>query len=228
MSATLRQNDAYGKLWPVMSKIKKDIEVELRGEIKASDIPSLAKKLVKQGFRIEKKYRRTMAMSFGWVQGNDEQMNKTSPQWADLRCRMTNGKGEIMCKIGKPTAHNRREISIPVSKQDFLRFAEMFSAMGFFTKVGTREAIAYRKGKIQVALVKSASGLAYAELEIMSDRAHEEKDVAILHKLARELELTLLPGEKEFFAFCDRLTKQDDWRFTGTPVELKRLAKEIK
>lgn len=210
-----------------MTKTKKDIEVELRGEIKASDIPLIAKNLTKRGFHIEKNYRRTMAMSFGWVQGNDEQMNKTSPQWADLRCRMTNGEGEIMCKIGEPTAHNRREISVPVSKKDFLRFAEMFGAMGFFTKVGTREAIAYRKGKIQVALVKSASGLAYVELEIMSDRAHEEKDVETLRTLARELELKLWPGEKEFFAFCDRLTKQDDWVFKSTPTDVKRLARAI-
>ncbi len=210
-----------------MSKIKKDIEVELRGEIRAGDIPALGRRLKTMGFKLEKQYHRTMAMSFGWVQGNDEKMKKTSPQWADLRCRMTNGKGEIMCKIGEPTAHNRREISVPVSKTDFLRFAEMFGAMGFFTKVGTREAVTYRKGSIQAALVKSASGLAYVELEIMSDRAHEKKDVATLRKLAQELELTLWPGEKEFFAFCDRLTKQDDWLFKSTPADIKRLARAI-
>lgn len=207
---------------------KKDIEVELRGEIRVADIPKIEQTLRAHGFKIEKSYRRTMAMSFGWVQGNGERMQKSAPQWADLRCRMTNGKGEIMCKIGKASAHNRREISVPVNTQDFLRFAEMFGAMGFFTKVGTREAIAYRKGKIQVALVQSPSGLAYVELEIMSDRAHEKQDVAVLRALAKELGLTLWPSEKEFFAFCDKLTRRDDWRFKGTPADIKRLTRAIR
>jgi hypothetical protein len=210
-----------------MAKIKKDIEVELRGEIRAGDIPALGRRLKAKGFKLEKRYRRTMAMSFGYVQGRGEKRATGKPQWADLRCRITNGKAEIMCKIGEGAAHNRREISVPVSKSDFLRFAEMFGSMGFFTKVGTREGITYRKGKTQVALVKSPSGLAYVELEIMSDRAHEEKDVATLRTLAQELELTLMPGEKEFFAFCDRLTKQDDWLFKSTPADIKRLARAI-
>lgn len=207
---------------------KKDIEVELRGEIKPADIKPLAQKLISKGFSLEKRYRRTMAMSFGWVQGRGERMKKSAPQWADLRCRITNGKGEIMCKIGKASAHNRREISVPVSKSDFLRFAEMFGAMGFFTKVGTREAVAYRKGKIQVAFVKSPSGLAYIELEIMSDRKHENADAAVLRMLAEELGVKLWPTEKEYFAFCDKLTRRDDWRFKGSASDLQKLAKEIK
>ncbi len=211
-----------------MAKTKKDIEVELRGEIRVAEIPVIGRKLRAAGFRLEKRYRRTMAMNFGYVQARGEKMGSGKPQWADLRCRITNGDAEIMCKIGEGAAHNRREISVPVSKADFLRFAEMFGSMGFFTKVGTREAVTYRKGKTQIALIKSPSGLAYVELEIMSDRIREAKDLASLRALAKELGLTLWPGKKEFFAFCDKLTRHDDWRFTGTPKDLKRLAKEIR
>lgn len=206
----------------------KDIEVELRGEILPKDIPILGRKLAKRGFKLETKYRRTMAMSFGSVSGRGEKMTAGKPQWADLRCRITNGKAEIMCKIGEGHAHNRREISIPVSKKDFLRFAEMFGSMGFFTKVGTRETVAYRKGPVQVALVTSPSGLAYFELEIMSDRKNEKENILILRALAKELGLKRIFGKREFFAFCDKLTQRDDWRFTGTAKDLMRLKKEIK
>lgn len=205
----------------------KDIEVELRGEIKSEDIPRMRRELTKRGFKLETKYRRIMVMNFGFVSSRGDKMKVGKPQWADLRCRMTNGKGEIMCKIGEGHAHNRREISVPVSKKDFLHFAEMFGSMGFFTKVGTREAATYLKGPIQVALVNSPSGLAYFELEIMSDRKNEKKDIAKLRALAKELGLALVFGKKDFFAFCDKLTKRDDWRFTGTAKDLTRLAREI-
>ncbi len=207
---------------------KKDIEVELRGEIRRADIPKIQRHLTARGFKLEKRFRRTMVMSFGYVEGLGQKLKRGKLQWADLRCRITNGKAEIMCKIGEGAAYNRREISIPVSKRDFLRFSEMFGSMAFFTKVGTRETIAYRKGPIQVALVKSPSGLAYFELEIMSSRKHEKKDIAKLRALAKEMGLKRIFGKKEFFAFCDKLTRRDDWRFTGTAKDLKRLAKEIK
>lgn len=203
------------------------IELEIRGEIRASDIPAIEKRLTAFGFRLTSDTRRTSVMSFGTVSGIGLGGKATPKTQADVRCRITNGDAEIVAKIGRTDVHNRQEISHAADMEDMISFAQMFGAMGFFTKVGSKKTKNYEKGKVVVSIVQSPSGLAYVELEKMSDKTHERADHEELKTLAHELRLTLWRTRKEFLAFCDRLTKHDDWMFTGTEKDATRLRKEI-
>lgn len=204
------------------------IELEIRGEIQVREIPLFVKRLTAQKFRLHSTTRRTSVMSFGATKGAGKGWSKKDTfQEVDVRCRITNGKAEVVAKIGVSDAHNRTEISQPVSRTELLAFARMFGSMGFFTKVGSKVTQNYKKGSIIASIVRSPSGIAYIELEKMSDKAHEEKDLGILKALAEEIGLIPFPSRAAFLDMCSRLTKNDDWEFHGTREDVQRLQKEI-
>ena len=208
--------------------MKKSIELEIRGEIKPEEITGLEAQLKTLGFRSSGETRRTSVMSFGDVSmmKRDTKGKRYSTQ-VDNRCRITNGKCEVVTKIGLTHASNRVEIGQPVDFKSFLTFAQMFGSMGFFTKVGSKITKNFRKGSIDVALVQSPSGLAYIEIEKMTERAHEMHDMRELKKIAANLNIHLWNSRKQFLDFCQKLTDRDDWRFFGRPQDLTKLKKEI-
>ena len=210
--------------------MKKSIELEIRGEITLKEIPGLVTRLKALGFRSTGETRRTSVMSFGDVSMFDRDKKKHGgPTFTqiDNRCRITNGKCEVVTKIGLTHASNRLEIGQLVDFRNFLTFAQMFGSMGFFTKVGSKVTKNFRRGSINIALVKSPSGLAYIEIEKMSDRAREKNDLRELKKIATELNIQLWTSRKQFLDFCQKLTDRDDWRFYGHPQDLAKLKKEI-
>ncbi len=204
------------------------IELEIRGELKREEIPAFIKRLIKKCFRHHSTTRRTSVMSFGVTEATGRGWKVDKREEVDLRCRITNGKAEVVTKIGISDAPNRLEICQPVTLKEMLTFARMFGSMGFFTKVGSKVTRNYKKGRIVVSIAESRSGITYVEIEKMTDRQHENKDLDTLKKLAHDLELTLFPSREVFLELCTRLTKQDDWEFTGNDADLERLQKEIK
>jgi adenylate cyclase class IV len=205
----------------------KNIELEIRGEIRAKEIPEIGKRLIKLGFRHASTTKRTSVMSFGSVRGERGGRLLGSEQ-VDVRCRITNGHAEIVAKIGRTSAANREEVAIPVTLNNLCAFSRMFGAMPFFTKVGSRSTWNYIKGSIVISLVRSPSYLAYIELEKMTDRDHEATDLVHLKTLAKQLGIQLWKSHDAFVRFCARLTKQDDWVFQGTDADVKRLMRDIK
>lgn len=204
------------------------IELEIRGEIRHGDIPAFTKRLLAQRFRHISTTRRTSVMSFGMTEGAGKGWRqKETKQEVDIRCRITNGSAEVVAKIGISDAHNRIEIAKAVSKNDLFVFARMFGTMGFFTKVGSKVTHNYKRGSITASIVQSPSGITYVELEKMSTPAEENKDLDTLTTLAQDIELTLFPSRQAFLDLCSRLTREDDWEFTGTDEDVARLKKEI-
>ncbi len=207
------------------------VELEIRGEISVRNISSMAKKLLSFGFHRSSTTRRTSVMSFGTVTciKNDRQrITGKVRDIVDIRCRITDGHAEVVGKIGPTNAANRVEISVPVSFDDLSRFAQLFGAMPFFTKVGSKITENFVKDDITVSLVRSPSGLAYIEIEKMATRKSEQKNLAELHRLASALNVDIWKTRQAFLDFCNLLTERDDWIFTGTPADLKRLTREIK
>lgn len=204
------------------------IELELRAEVASSHLPILRKKLAALKFRRSSVTRRTSVMSFGEVEGKGPQKISTGRGFTDVRCRITNGRAEIVAKSGEPHAHNRTEVSLRVTPAVMLGMARLFGAMNFFTKVGSRLTENYKRGPLTVSLVVGQSGLAYVELEKMTDKLHEPTDLKELRTLAAALDLDLWETEKAFFNFCDRLNEQEDWIFHGTDKDMNRLKTEIK
>lgn len=207
------------------------IELEIRGEIPVRKIPSLMKKLLTLGFRRDTTTRRTSVMSFGTISciKNDlgRKTGKTSDE-VDVRCRITNGRAEIVGKLGTTHAASRVEIGIPIAPDDLPRFAQLFGAMPFFTKVGSKITENFTRNGITVSLVKSPSGLAYIEMEKMTTRKTEREDLSELRCLADALAVNIWKTRQAFLDFCNRLTERDDWIFTGTATDIKRLKLEIK
>lgn len=204
------------------------IELELRGEINFDEIPTFETRLRRLGFRKQAITRRVSVMSFGYTSPN-KTGQRTPPQTEiDLRCRVTNGKAEVVAKIGATHAANRLEITQPIRPRDLPNWARLFGSLGFFTKVGSKTTINYRRKDISIAIVQSPSRIVYIELEKMSNKQNEHKDLKELYALAKRLTLPLLKNRAAFLELCQRLTKQDDWEFHGTPKDLQRLKKEIK
>ncbi len=206
------------------------IEVEIRGEVSVKKIPALARKLATLGFTHASSTKRTSVMSFGTVScgANDRHRVKGKKRdGIDIRCRVTNGRAEVVAKIGQTDAANRVEIAIPVSQSDMIHFAQLFGATPLFTKVGSKKTDNFSKDGVVVSLVTSPSGLAYVEIEMMSTRKRERKDIKTLHALAKVLDLHLWKTRAAFLTFCNKLTKRDDWMFEGTPTQIKRLTHEI-
>lgn len=203
------------------------IELEIRGEIRAADIPHISKRLQNQGFKKISTTRRTSVMFFGSVSGYRMGDKRGKEEYVDIRCRITNGDAEVVTKIGKDVT-NRIEIAKPVNLADLIAFSRMFAAMGFFAKVGSKFTENFQRGSLVVSLVKSPSGLAYIELEKMTNRQRERKDREELTRAAQEIGVHILKTRKQFIAFCDRLTREDDWMYRGTPSDVKRLKAEIR
>ena len=109
-----------------------------------------------------------------------------------------------------------------------IRFARLFGAMGFYTKVGSRCTENYVRGAFTVSLVSSPSGLAYIEIEKMSTKEREHEGGKEVREVAQELGVTLWKTRQQFLTFCDQLTARDDWEFFGTEEDVKRLRAEIR
>lgn len=208
---------------------KPTVELEIRGEIKPTEITILRQRLKKLGFKATTTTRRTSVMSFGTASASGLGWNHKKKDEVDVRCRMTNGQAEVVTKIGRTSAANRIEVSVPVSKEDLLRFARLFGAMPLFTKVGSRVTENFEKDDVTVSLVSSIpSLLSYIEIERMTTREKEAGDLKILQAIAKDLYVTLWRTHKQFIDFCARLTKEDDWEFAGTDADLKRLEQDIR
>lgn len=193
-----------------------NIELELRGEC-TDDFDELKMRLDALGSgRCEV---RTMVMFFGEVEDSG----------VDVRCRVTNGKAEVVVKVGDYHAHDRREVAVAVTLEQMTDFARLFSIMGFHNaKVGTRESWEYQVEGVDVSLVHGMSGLSYIEFERMVESADEiEAERPKLEALAHKLGVSLWTTGEAYYAFCKRLTDDEDWRFTGSEEDMARLKNQI-
>lgn len=193
-----------------------NIELELRGEC-TKEFDELKARLDALGEG--RREVRTMVMFFGEVEDSG----------VDIRCRVTNGKAEVVVKVGDYHAHDRREVAVAVTLEQMMDFARMFAAMGFSNaKVGTRESFEYAIDGVDVSLVRGMSGLAYIEFERMVALADEiEDELPKLEALAGKLGVRLWTTGEEYYAFCKRLTDDEDWQFTGSKEDMARLKNQI-
>lgn len=202
-----------------------NIELELRGEC-TDDFEALKARLDALAEPCHE--MRTMVMFFGEVAG----------EGVDIRCRVTNGKAEVVTKVGDYHAHDRREIAVDVTVEQVVAFAKLFAVMGFTSKsgsapgknnakVGTRESWEYQIDGVDVSLVRGMSGKAYVEFERLVDLEGLEGQKQELEALAHKLEVNLWTTGEEYYAFCRHFTELEDWKFTGSDKDMVRLKQEI-
>ena len=207
--------------------ITKSIEVEIRAELSKQDLIRVEKRLRSIGFKFVSTTRRTSVMSFGITSAKGRGWNHHKSEDVDIRCRITNGRAEVVVKTGEAHIANRLELSTPVTIEQFYPFARMTASTGLFTKVGSKITKNYQKGLLTASIVQSRSGITYLEIEMMSNRKNEEKALKRLYALADHLGVQIIRSRKAFLELCERLTKIDDWGFRGTRTDLARLRKEI-
>ena len=153
------------------------IELEIRGELTPAEKDRVRNTIVEQGFIKQNEARRTMLMSFGMIGRIDEDDEQKPPQETDIRCRITNGQAEVVVKLGGVHAHDRQEISTPISTQSLADFARVIGSLNMLHKVGSRITENFVRDKITASIVSAKSGLSYLELEKISDdrKAGEDK-----------------------------------------------------
>lgn len=195
----------------------KNIELELRAEIKGSDFAKINKHLRKLGNLISET-KRLSVMFFG----------QSGEHNFDIRVRVTNGKAELVIKKGAFHAHDRTEIAQTINKEQFLGLAKVFSLLEFKAKVGERETLNYElPDGITASLVKAKS-LAYLELEKMSSKHSLEINKQKLEAISGQLEVKIIQSSEEFNDLCSRLDKKSDWRFLGSSADFKKLSQLLK
>jgi hypothetical protein len=196
--------------------MENNIELELRAEVKPDQYDRVHALLVTQGSP-HSQTKRLSAMFFGVVQANTH----------DIRVRCTNGSCEVVMKTGTSfNAHDRVEVSQNIQPDQFVGLAKMFAQFQFESKVGARETLNFNfPGGILASLVR-AGGFTYLELEKMASQNSAEP---IRQELAALLETFSLKAftSETYSTFCNTLTGQVDWTFTGSPSDIQRLEVEL-
>lgn len=207
---------------------KKQIELEVRGLIGTDEISEIETSLRRFGYKLVSSTRRTMVTSYGEAYARGTNWDRGTHGQVSMSCRITNGKAEIVTKIGDIHATDRKEISISLSEKDLFQFAQMVGSLPFYTKAASRRTKNYKKGLITVSLVQSKTGIGYFELEKMSDAKNKTKDFAQLKQLAKDLQVAPFKKPEEFYELCDELDRREDWAFDGSEAAIKKLKQEIK
>ncbi len=191
----------------------KVVEVEIRAEIKRGDEEEFKRRIGKIG-TLHSHTKRLSVMFFG----------RAGTKETDVRVRVTNGKCEVVVKLGSFGSHDRIEMAQKISSSQFLGFVRIFSRFGFAMEVGERENFNYRlRNSVLVSLV-SAGTISYVELEKISSQSEAKQSNQLLRKLAEELGLQVLEL-KQFDELCGRLAEGVDWPFHDTEGEYAKLVK---
>lgn len=196
--------------------MEKNIELELRAEVAPDQYDRVHALLVTQG-SLHSQTKRLSAMFFGVIGENTH----------DIRVRCTNGSCEVVMKTGASfNAHDRAEVSQNIQPDQFVGLAKMFAQFQFESKVGARETLNFNLPDGILASLVRAGGLAYLELEKMTSQDSAEP---IRQELAALLETFSLEAftSTTYSTFCNALTDQVDWTFTGSPSDIQRLEAEL-
>lgn len=197
--------------------MKKNIELELRAEIKNKDFKKILELLKNKGELISETHRLSV-MFFG----------KNGKNVFDIRVRITNGESEVVIKRGIMHSHDRVETSQAISKNQFMGMVKIFNQLGFDSKVGERETFNFDFGDGVIASLVSAKKISYIELEKMSSKVDIDKNNEQLKIIANILGVKIIETSSEFNDLCDRLDKNVDWNFLGTNSCYKKLETVLK
>jgi len=192
--------------------MSKNIELELRAEVKKSQYGRLLSKLRKE-YRLISHTRRLSVMYFG----------KAANESIDIRVRITNGKSEVAIKKGALYAHDRMEFSQAIEKSQFVGMVKFYSIFGFKSEVAERETFNFDMGKQIIFSLVKAGDLAYAEVEKMSTDFDVEKNRKQILSILKNFKLRVINRPAEFDKLCEKLSKQSDWLFIGSNQDIIRL-----
>ena len=195
----------------------KNIECEIRAIINQAEIPALIKQLKQRG-KLVKETKRLSVMFFRYDTEQD----------LDLRVRETNGQCEIVMKRGDHHSHDRVETSQDINLDQFVGLTKIVLQFDWDkTKVGERDSIVFDLGNGIEAAVATGGHYSYLELEKMASQKTLPEIQKELEAIAHELNVDLIKTKDEYYAFCQKLTDEVDWRISDKPEDYQRLEKQL-
>lgn len=196
----------------------KNIELEIRAEIKKDHIRDILKYLRSNG-RLVSETKRLSVMYFGRLDGAE----------FDIRVRITNGEAEVVIKRGEVHSHNRTEVSQSITKDQFMGMVKVFLQLGIpIVKAGERDTKNFKLKNGIIASLVQAGDIYYIEIEKISSKKDEKANKELLENIAGEMNLKIIRTRKVFIELCDRLNETVDWQFKGTTKDYLKLEKLLK
>ncbi len=196
----------------------RNIECEIRAEIKVKDFPALLRKLKRQGKFLSKTKR--LSVMFFRCDGKAD---------LDLRVRTTDGNCEIVMKRGDHHGHDRVETSQEIEPKQFVGTARVFRQFDWDSvKIGERVTQNFDfKSGVVISLVRGGN-IGYLEIEKMATQKSLAKVQVELEAIADDLGVKLIRTRKEYYALCQRFTDTTDWQLKDKPAHYKKLAGQLK
>jgi len=183
--------------------MKENIEVEFRGPLSKDQYLKLVEKFSKEGNSLEEKKRIFVDYStFLEGEGIKERQR-------DIRIRNTNGKSEIMIKLGGWGGSEHREELSAFTDSSFDTLARIFHALGYSKGVlCVRHTRAYMYNNIEFALVEVPGHSYYYEAERMvaSDKDMQQVKDEIA-EVCSNLGLTVFDADG-WFKYVDILNSE--------------------
>lgn len=181
-----------------------DIEVEVRGPLSFEQYQTLQTFLTAHGTFKTLKERVLIDYSTFLPQEGIRERTK------DIRLRVTNGKPEIIVKIGNwGGTEQRRELSVMTAEGSFDTLVEIFGVLGFGKgTLCVRNSHVYDYQGVEFALVEVPGHSFFFEAEKMIS-SDEDRVVAqqTIEAICAELGLSLFTRD-DFFAYIDRLNEE--------------------
>lgn len=183
-----------------------DFEIELRGEMEKKKYLCTREFLEKHGTLKEEKDR--IFYDFSTFIEGEGLRGRTK----DFRIRETNGRPEVILKLGKwQGSDHREEISVMTEPGSTDRLLKIFGEMGFVKAIkGRRHTLAYDYKGVEIALVEVPDHSYYFEAEIVaphdSDHSLVKKGIeAVLEELGLEVFT-----EEGFHDYIDKLNAESN------------------
>lgn len=187
------------------------IEVEYIGELKKDKFDEL-KILFERKGKFKKKKERLSFMYFRDKIPKDIEEIKNEP--VDLRYRVTNFEPEIVLKYGNFTgAHARKEITLPLGKEDSEKYIEFLSCLGW--NVGVIYAtttFVYEYAGIEFSLVRITDYGYNFEAEILADENKIDNAKKKIEEELRKLELNSF-DDSGLNKQCNAINNKKDLQF---------------
>lgn len=182
--------------------MSKDIEVEVSGPLKKEQNEKLISFFEQNGEKHAAKHRVLIDYSTFLGEGLKNRDK-------DIRLRITNGKPEIIVKLGLWNSNNhRKELSVFTEPGSFDRLVQIYAALGY--KKGMlceRYTRVYVYKDIEFALVEVPGHSFHFEAEIMSDEKDVESSKKHIEEVCRELGLTIFT-DQEYLDYIETLNKE--------------------
>ena len=180
----------------------KNIEVEISGPLSKEKNAELIDFFDKNGKKTNVKHR--VLIDYSTFLG-DGLKNREK----DIRLRITNGKPEIIVKLGLwNSSNNRKELSVMTETGSFDRLVQIYAALGY-TKgmLCERTTQVYEYDGIEFALVEVPGHSFHFEAEIMSDEENVETAKKHIYEVCEKLGLNIFSDE-DYIKYIETLNKE--------------------